>query len=106
MDAGAGALISRGLMEKIPLSFMEKCVLDIKRAQGNTSTDRHHGHLAQSMAGHVSQFKLFTSAVNISLSIIADDRHRCLCIASCHASSCLYTGLVCTLGWQGKLECF
>lgn len=34
MDAGAGALISRGLMEKIPLSFMEKCVLDIKRAQG------------------------------------------------------------------------
>lgn len=34
MDAGAGVLISRGLMEKVPLEFMHKCIFDIKRAHG------------------------------------------------------------------------
>ena len=34
MNSGAGALISRGMMEKLPLSFMHKCIFDIKRAAG------------------------------------------------------------------------
>jgi len=35
MNSGAGALISRGMMEKLPLTFMEKCIFDIKQARGN-----------------------------------------------------------------------
>lgn len=35
MHSGAGALISRGMMEKLPLTFMEKCIFDIKQARGN-----------------------------------------------------------------------
>lgn len=34
MNSGAGALISRGMMEKLPLAFMEKCIFDIKQARG------------------------------------------------------------------------
>ena len=40
MDAGAGVLISRGLMEKVPLDFMHKCIFDIKRAHGKPSKSK------------------------------------------------------------------
>ena len=35
MDAGAGVLISKGMMEKLPRDFMEDCVLGINKAYGN-----------------------------------------------------------------------
>ena len=34
MHGGAGALMSIGLMERLPLSFMDKCMKDLARSSG------------------------------------------------------------------------
>lgn len=41
MHIGAGALISRGLLAKLPLTFMQDCVQDMPYAQGANSLFSH-----------------------------------------------------------------
>jgi len=44
MHIGAGALISRGLLAKIPLTFMLDCIQDLPYAQGKRVHVQLHVH--------------------------------------------------------------
>ncbi len=45
MHIGAGALISRGLLARLPLTFMQDCIQDMPYAQGKRLYVQSHVHI-------------------------------------------------------------